>query len=181
MNHVYTTLRERVKHKDWNRSGEDGLKELFENKLDVVLINEPLLITPTVKPYCPIQRNGDMVVGFYLDANAIAPTSLQLTIGGIPLQNLDIHPGEFAYTFEDTHVFPLISIVYSELHIVANDYSGLYVIYALLKDDLRRKLACEKHVLKLNSGKIAVCRGGFGYCKDVPLDIFNDVPNMREG
>lgn len=174
MDHIWKTIKQDVQNKDWNTN---GLQELFDKQLDVILIKYPVTLDSN-KIYSTIQRNGDIVVGFYLDENAVISKLLQLEIGGQPFPDLEVQPGKFVYTFENTHTYPIISVAYSELHITTNDYDGLYVIYALIKDShLRREIATNNYILNLKSGKIALIQGMCGYVKNYP-DEYNEIPDM---
>jgi hypothetical protein len=177
MEHIWRTIKQDVQNKHWDTN---GLQELFNKQLDVILTSDPITFDSN-RLYSTIRRNGDIVVGFYLDDTARISKSLELTIGGQPLPDLEVQPGKFAYIFENTHVYPIISVAYSELHITTDDCSeldGLYVIYALIKDQyLRREIATTAQVIKLGSGKIACFRGNFGYLHHYP-DVYNEIPNM---
>jgi hypothetical protein len=173
MDHIWKTIKQDVQNKHWDTN---GLQELFDKNLDVILTKHSITCNT-------IPRNGDIVVGFYLDHTSQASKLLQLEIGGEPLSTLNIKPGEFVYTFENTHVYPIIAVSFSELRIGTddnNDFNGLYVIYALIRDQhLRRDIAMNKQVLRLTSGKLASFRGCFGYLSlDKYPDSCNEIPNM---
>lgn len=183
MDSIWKQIKQDVDNQQWDTK---GLEELYDKELDVILVKEPIGIDPN-RSYCTIQRNGDIVVGFYLDKSASSHRLIQSTIGGIPLEDLEIQPGEFVYIFENTHVYPIISVCYSELHVTSTNYNGLYVIYALIRDsNLRRTLACKTQVSRLSFGKMAIFRGGFGLSEDL-TDLFNinpmkeyyELPNMK--
>lgn len=176
MDQIWKTIKQDVQNKKWDTN---GLQELFDNKLDVILTRE-LITFDQNRTYSTIKRNGDIVVGFYLDNAALAPKLLQLTIGGEPLPDLEVHPGKFVYIFENTHVYPIISVVYSDLHVTTENYDGLYVVYALIREqNLRREMATHKQILKLRSGKLACFRGCFGYLNlDKYPDESNEIPDM---
>jgi hypothetical protein len=178
MKSIWKTIQRDVQNKHWDTG---GLKELFDKKLDVILTRESLSYDRN-RDYCTIKRNGDIVVGFYLDDSIQTPMTLQMTIGGVSLSELEIKPGEFVYVFENTHVYPLLSVAYSELHLTTptNDCNGLYVIYALINEShIRREIAMTPQILNLSSGKVACFRGCFGYLKiDDCDDAPNELPNM---
>jgi len=174
MNHVWETIKQNVKNKDWNTN---GLQELFDKQLNVILIKYPVTFDFN-KIYSTIQHNGDIVVGFYLDDDAVTSKLLQLEIGGEPLPDIEVQPGKFVYIFENTHTYPIISVAYSDLHITTKDCKGLYVIYALIKDShLRHEIATNNYILNLKSGKIALIRGMCVYLKNYP-DEYNEIPDM---
>jgi hypothetical protein len=174
MDQIWKTIKRDVQNKYWDTN---GLQELFDKQLNVILIKYPLTFDSN-KIYSTIQRNGDIVVGFYLDENAVTSKLLQLEIAGQPLPDLEVQPGKFVYTFENTHTYPIISVSYSELHITTSDCDGLYVVYALINDShLRREIATNNLILNLKSGKIALIRGMCGYVKNYP-DEYNEIPDM---
>jgi hypothetical protein len=176
MENIWKTIKRDVHNKNWDTN---GLQELFDKQLDVILTKD-LISFDSDRLYCTIPRNGDIVVGFYLDNTILTPKLLQLTIGGVSLSDIEVHPGKFVYIFENTHIYPIISVVYSELHLQTEECDGLYVIYALIRDrDLRREMATKKQILKLNSGKIVAFRGSFGYLNlDNYPDESNEIPDM---
>lgn len=181
MEDIWKTIKRDVQTRNWDTN---GLQELFDKQLDVILTKH-LITFDSNRLYSTIHRNGDMVVGFYLDDTVrklpkLLPKLLQLTIGGQPLPELEVQPGKFVYIFENTHIYPIISVVYSELHIATNDCDGdgLYVVYALIRDQgLRREIAAKEQIMKLRSGKIALFRGNFGYIKNYP-EAYNEIPDM---
>jgi hypothetical protein len=178
MESIWKTIQQDVENKNWDTN---GLQELFDKQLDVILTRE-LITFDSNRLYSTIKRNGDMVVGFYLDENMQTSRLLQLTIGGESLPNLEIQPGKFVYIFENTHVYPIISVVYSELHVTTDTCDGLYVVYGMIREsDLRRKMATNKQIIKLTSGKLACFRGCFGYLNLEKFpDESNELPNMRK-
>jgi hypothetical protein len=178
MENIWKTIKRDVENKHWDTG---GLQELFDKQLDVILTRDLITFDSNLSS-TTIQRNGDMVVGFYLDDSAKTSRRIQLTLGGISLPDLEVEPGNFVYTFENTHIYPLISVVYSELKITTENYDGLYVVYALIRESyLRREMATHKQIIKLTSGKLACFRGCFGYLKleDYPEESI-ELPDMTK-
>lgn len=181
MDRIWKSIKQDVENRKWDTN---GLQDLYTKQLDVILKKEPVKKN-VYKEYSTISRNGDIVVGFYNEEYSNAKT-LHLSIDGQTLPKLEINPGKFVYIFENTHVYPIISVVYSELNVTTQNYDGLYVVYALIKaNDLRYELAHSKCVGRLRNGKIVAMRGIFGY--DEYIDkIFQDedykvieLPDMR--
>lgn len=174
MEQIWKRIQHDVEKKNWNRDSSEGLHELFDKGLDVILSKYP------VKGKT-IERNGDIVVGFYLEEGAAKERmALALSIGGVDLPSLDIAPGEFVYALEGTHVYPMIAVAYSEMHIHAEDMDGLYVIYGVIgESSVRRELATNGNVLRFASGTIANVRGGcFGYVRACESEGANEIPPM---
>lgn len=107
-----------------------------------------------------------------MDNTAAAPVNLELMIGGQDIPNLELQVGEFAYIFEKTHTYPIISVSFSELRVKTIDCDHLYVIYALINSgDIRRNIATSCDIIKLKSGGLIYCRGSFGYFENPDMSV----------
>jgi hypothetical protein len=140
-----------------------------------------------------ITRDGDILVGFYLDSTNSTPISYHITIGGCQVcDEMIIHPGEFQYCLENTHVFPMIALQYSELKIhTTDDCLNMKPVFAFLNTEPRRHLARCTNVFHLNS-RDAILRSQFGhfrkdgelesYLEKYPDDngVYTVVPNMND-
>jgi hypothetical protein len=188
MEKLWKSIKKDVQNRKWDTN---GLQEMIDKQLDVILVKELINFDADKKNISTISKNGDIVVGFYLDENNCNDCKLlQLDIGGDLLPNLVIEPGEFVYVFENTHIYPIIASSYSKLHVITPSCNGLYVIYALINDsEVRRSLATSTNVLRFVSGKNAIIRGFFGYIKENLNDHLKkytdrnnkyiDIPNMK--
>ena len=211
MYHIWQKIKADVEAKKWDTN---GVEDMVKYGMDVVLSKHPIVFDPRFdeNTACEstIGRLGDIVVGFYLNENVGESRSLKLRIGGVPLPDLKVAPGEFVYMFENTHPFPIIALQYSILKVgvrltgflESNESSeskgcceGLHVIYAHINSgELRRGLANSTSILKFKSGrhKAALIRTSylkFDHVGDVEkyLEAYPDwystyflVPDLRE-
>jgi hypothetical protein len=181
MEHIWYCIKQAVENKNWDTG---GLQELFDKSLDTILFKEPVKQNKD-QDYSTISRNADIIVGFF-NADTSNTKTLHMTIGDQTLPDLEIKPGEFAYIFENTHVFPVITVAFHQLQITTQSYDNLYAIYALISDnDLRRDLSQNKSIARLRSGKVMSMRGIFGYNEFNP-DVCKyshsktiELPDMR--
>lgn len=97
-------LGEKVTSQDWTYNLQDCLLGLLKSPVTI-------LKQPCEKD---IQRNGDIVVGFYLDPAAQQSLTLDLTIGGTDMNKISIQPGEFKYFFESYTYFPNCNSIYND-------------------------------------------------------------------
>ena len=99
--------------------------------------------------YYNVSRNGDILVGFYLEPN-YNKKELTITFGGRSLDNLILYPGQCTYFLNNKYMFPIISFSYSEIHIneTFNDFSGISCMFALLQTEPRRTLATSTVLFK---------------------------------
>lgn len=196
MDRLWKKIKEDVSSKNWDTN---GLRDLVSNpQLDVVLVKHGLFQDSLIPGNfhggfgCAISRTGDILVGFYLDANAEQQNlKLQLTIGGTSIPDLLINKGEFAYIFENTHILPMVALQYSVPRVTTSDFNGLYAIYALIRDtNVRRKLGSSTNILRFSPEKNALVRGHFGYvdanvdnflrCHTDWNDSYVEIPNMTD-
>jgi hypothetical protein len=126
-----------------------GLKDLVRDDVvvtkDLIDINDNNNNLIAIRPYYHVPRNGDILVGFYLEEGN-DPVEIKITCGGTKMKNLMLYPGECSYFLNKKHMFPIISIQYSEIHINTVgenplNFTGVSCIFALLQTDFRRLLA----------------------------------------
>jgi hypothetical protein len=145
-------LKSKINSKDWSDDIGFVLCEL--DKTQVTLYKQKCEQT--------VPRNGDIVVGFYLDEKSEQSLTINITIGGVICPSLTLLPGEFKYFFENTY-FPIIAIHSSETHIETEDYSNLFIIYGFAQTLLRKYLVQNTYNLNLNNKKAVIRDGYFGY------------------
>jgi hypothetical protein len=143
-------LGEKVTSQDWTYNLQDCLLGLLKSPVTI-------LKQPCEKD---IQRNGDIVVGFYLDPAAPQSLTLDLTIGGTDMNKISIQPGEFKYFFESTY-FPIIAIQYTMTRVHTTDYTNLSIIYGYARTCIRRHMATKIHQYIINSKPVTIMRGQF--------------------
>lgn len=181
MDQVWQIIKRDVVNHNWKNIYKlADIGEFFKTQFDVFLAKYPINIVSNSDSF--FGRHGDIFVGFYLDDTCTLPISLQLTLGGVPLPDLDIKPGEVVYVFENTHVFPMISVTYNELRATTSCYDGLYAIYAFIGDHkLRTAFPTNTNILQFESGKTAVIYDNFHYVDVLPdkTDAQIDIPNMN--
>lgn len=159
MNKILEIIHEKIKQKDWNNEFSDILSQ------DVIMYKE--------KAKDIVERNGDIVAGFYLESSSSQQIQIDLNLGGVDIPSLILNPGEFKYFFDNKYIYPIIAIQYSLTHVITSCYDNLYIIYVSVKDsDIRRLLAQSTHVYNLNN-KNALIRGDFGFIKDLDAYLTN--------
>lgn len=146
-------LGEKVTLQDWTCNLQDCLLGLLKSPVTI-------LKQPCEKD---IQRNGDIVVGFYLDPAAQQSLTLDLTIGGTDMNKISIQPGEFKYFFESYTYFPIIAIQYTMTRVHTTDYTNLSIIYGYKCTCIRRHLATKIHHYIINSKLATIMRGQFSF------------------
>lgn len=136
--------------------------------------------------YYNVSRNGDILVGFYLEPN-YEKKELTMTFGGRNIDNLILYPGKCTYFLNNKHMFPLISVYYSEIHVntTCNDFSGISCLFALLQTEPRRALANSTVLFKGTNG---IIKGSwFAYLNneddigkyiDYDKDVIIEFPDM---
>jgi len=131
-----------------NKVQEKNFGEIQDlNHEEVVVTKNCISTLLQHETYYTVPRHGDILVGFYLE-EAETQIEMQITIGGKRLNNITLSPGNCTYFLNGTHMFPIISLCYSEIHIIverngieSTDFKGISCIYALLQSDARRSLA----------------------------------------
>jgi len=131
------------------------LKDILNE--EVVVTKEEMIIGPN-ENYFNVPRNGDILVGFYLEEDK-TPIELQITYGGRRLDNITLTPGKCSYFLNNKHMLPIISLYYSEFHITVSrenpvDFTGISCIFSLLQTDLRRALATSPIIFENAFGLI---------------------------
>lgn len=170
-NTIWKSIKDRVEKKDWYETVGESLVELCTQNTSVALHIENHL---QVKEHTTVARSGDIIVGFYLDSSNTTPVSFSISIGGyLACDTTTIHPGEFRYCFENTHVFPLIGLCYSEFKITTtDDCKNLKVVYACIGDiKSRRHLATCSNIFHFKNST-AFLRGQYGgYKNDQEMNL----------
>ena len=165
-----------------NEVGE--LKDILTN--EVVLTKDPIIEDrdDLRNDYYNVSRNGDILVGFYLEPN-YNKKELTMTFGGRSIDNLVLHPGQCTYFLNNKHMFPIISVYYSEIHVntTCNDFSGISCIFALLQTEPRRALANSTVLFKGTNGIIKGSWFAYRNSKDdikkyVDKDVIIEFPDM---
>jgi hypothetical protein len=136
-----------------NEFGE--LKDILTNEV-VVTKDSIIKDRDNLKnDYYNISRNGDILVGFYLEPN-YNKKELTMTFGGRSMNNLILYPGQCTYFLNNKYMFPIISFSYSEIHVneTFNDFSGISCMFALLQTEPRRALANSTVLFKGTNGII---------------------------
>ena len=146
-------LGEKVTSQDWTYNLQDCLLGMLKSPVTI-------LKQPCEKD---IQRNGDIVVGFYLDPAAPQSLTLDLTIGGTDMNKISIQPGEFKYFFESYTYFPIIAIQYTMTRVHTTDYTNLSIIYGYARTCIRRHMATKIHHYIINSKPATIMRGQFSF------------------
>lgn len=170
MNKIWENIQQDVEKENWY---VNNLQDLYNKNLDTILIRQSVI-------HKNIKRNGDVVVGFY-NADESNPKTLKLEIGGREIPELHLQPKTFSYIFENTHVYPILTIAFSELHVQTDCYNNLHVVYAFIRDShLRRELAQRGCIIRLRSGKIMTMHGIFEYqkCPHSRQDRLIEIPAM---
>ena len=130
LNEYHELLKHKISCKDW-----------IESETGVALSLLGLLQSPVMlhKQPCESQvnRNGDIVVGFYLDENATQSATLDINIGGVDVCTIMIQPGEFKYFFKTTY-YPIITTHYTMAHVKTKDYTNLSIIYGYARTCIRK-------------------------------------------
>ena len=123
LNAIFRQIQCDVLTENWNTG---GIEEMVKKKLQCILAADKcdMLGDANVVP-----RNGDLVVGFYLDKAAPSKQLINVTIGGRPHPDLVLKPGEFVYALNNTHIYPIIAVHYSEMRINTSLYDYLHVIH----------------------------------------------------
>lgn len=147
------------------------LKDLFRED---VVVTKDLIIIDKVCSYYNVIRNGDILVGFYLEEDQ-EPVDIQITYGGRRLGNLTLLPGKCTYFLNNKHMFPLISLQYNEIHINVikentMDFTGISCIYALVENKARRDL----------SNKLITFEGSFGLIINSHYEEFDSAHERNE-
>ena len=186
---IWSSIKDRVEKKQWYKTVGESLMELCTQNTSVALHIENHL---QVKEHTSVPRNGDIIVGFYLDSSNTTSVSYSISIGGyMACETTTIHPGEFRYCFENTHVFPLIGLQYSELKtITTDDCRNFKLVYACLGDiESRRHLGTCTNIFHFKNST-AILRSQYGgfqneeemnvYLEKYPdyNNVYTVIPNM---
>ena len=171
---LYSELARRAEVRDWYCENDfsEALKALQAQPTSA--IKRPLAINtnPADGSVATLGRDGDVILGFYLDEDAPKDVEVSLTIGGTGVRGcpITLRPGEMTPFFGDaascsrTDFFPIMAVNYSETH-VHGDPEALgraSAIYGFLPSAARRWVATSSHALP---GGAMVCHGYFGYGK----------------
>ena len=124
---LYEELSRRAEAHDWS----DDVSNVFS-----ALMTQPTaLLTARLEPlarrdgsYASLVRNGDVVLGFYMDADppmdaCVHDLKLTCTIGGVEVRGgaLALRPGKMTPFFGDAassiDFLPIMAIQYSEIHV----------------------------------------------------------------
>jgi fructose 1,6-bisphosphatase len=173
MNTIFKQIQYDVQNHNWYTGGLELLTEMQSN---CILKIEKVHAHTRV-----VERNGDIVVGFYLDQQAPKTQQLKLSSCGVSLPGLSINPGMFVYALNDMYVYPIIAVNMHELRIDSDSYDYLYIVYALIADvNIRRQLATQTNVMRMN-GRTLIIKGLVGYVENVENDPqYMQLPDMTK-
>jgi hypothetical protein len=190
--YMWEGIKNAVHHRrDWQTDVRSCLESLMvsRERAPVSLYKHRISVVPTLpdNKYV-VPRNGDIVVGLYLEDDADADgLDVMIRIGGVEVPPLlHLTPGTLTYLLEGTHCLPIIAILCSEVHVIAPRLDKVSVVYALISDEGRRRLSQSTNVLHMR-GRDAVVRGQFGFVTDLAAYLktepdYNDsyvlCPNM---
>ena len=113
-----------------------------------------------------ILRHGVIVVGLYLDTKVTKEYNFQIMIAGEKLKKIiKISPNEIVLPLNGTHFIPLIGLQFHEVRIIIDNdaYDHLYVIYAFLHTNLRRKIAQTAFMMQFDNENALFCQNGLGF------------------
>ena len=166
---LYVELARRAVERDWSDDASVAIGALLSQPTSVLTRRLDVRRNPVDGLVATVSRDGDVVMGFYLDEDAAAAVRLCVEIGGKPVcgHPIELRPGEMTPFFGSLSegsrcFFPIIAVQYSEMHVYAEPEDVLKhvsVVYGMLSSaGARRWVATATHVLP---GGATVCHGGY--------------------
>ena len=166
---LYAELAQRASARDWSDDVTIAVSALLSQPTSVLISRLSINSNRIDGSVANLSRDGDVVMGFYLDQDAPSSCEVTVGIGGVPVRGCPmttLHPGKMTPFFGDAaspmDFFPIIAICYSETHVFGDPevLRHASVVYGLLPTAARRRIAGSTHALPRG----AVVRDGhFGY------------------
>ena len=162
---LYAELARRVDERDWSDDASVAVGALLAQPTSV--LTSRLDIRDHIDgSIATLSRDGDVLMGFYLDKDAPCSCEVSVAIGGVHVSGhpIALRPGEMTPFFGEASrdVFPSIAISCSEMHAFGHPdiLKHASAIYGLLPTEARRSIALSTHTLP---GGAVVRDGNFGY------------------
>lgn len=166
---LYAELARCANKRDWSDNLESAVSLLSVQETSLVICRLSLNQSQTMHGI--VERNGDVIIGFYLDDDNGAPCKVKLNIGGVDVgQYITLLPGKLTSFFgsmeaHTNEFFPIIAISYSMINMFGNlddlcDLRRVSVVYGLLPKNARILVATTSHVFP---GGAILRDGNFGY------------------
>ena len=174
---LYAELARRVDARDWFDDGSVAIGALLAQPTSVLTSRLDIRRNHVDGSVATLSRDGDVLMGFYLDKDAPCPCEVSVAIGGVHVRGhpIALRPGEMTRFFGDSRdVFPIIAICYSELHAFGDPevLRHASAVYGLLPTEARRSIALSTHALP---GGAVVRDGNFGYRAYTRPQLFWDT------